>query len=1158
MTINNLAEAAQFRRILNRNLTLPLLVGLASVVFFIGLTLYLLSVVSWVGHTQQVIAKAHELSTLVVEQETGTRGYLITGEDKFRAPYDLGRPKFLAELDALKVLVGDNPVQVDRLNRIRALQQQWDQFAQQVMEAKRQNQPVDLLLRSEAGKQLYDEIRRELRLFVMTESGLLDQRTQDAQSGTWQGVSLYIAFVLIVSGLIAYNGRRDIRGLSRENAQLLADQARSLEVAQRQAWIDAAQAQLAQQLVGQLSLPMLGRNVLAFLAGQLGAVVGALYVRSDAGLLRRIASYGFSKESEAAEQAIELEQGLVGQAARDGRLIRVQNLEQDYLRVVSGLGQGAPRELLLLPVRNDEDVNGVLELGLMRPLDERETRLLELAQASIGAATEAALYRRRLQDAVEETRQLNEELQVQQEELRTANEELGEQSRVLTESQTSLEHQQAELEQTNNQLSEQAALLDRRNEALKETQARLQERAEELQQASRYKSEFLANMSHELRTPLNSSLILAKLLAENKHGNLNEEQLRFASTIHAAGMDLLNLINDILDLSKVEAGKLELQPQTIDIRRMAEGLRRGFAPLAEQKKLAFVIEIAEDAPASLVSDLQRLEQVLKNLLSNAIKFTERGRVTLAIRPRPGDHIAFSVIDTGIGIPSEQQALIFEAFHQGDGTINRRYGGTGLGLSISRQLAALLGGSIQLSSLAGQGSSFTLELPALLPPPSSLQTEPARPVAPPPQWVPAPAPAPAQPAVAPAARQGPIDDRDKLPPGARLALVVEDDPDFATILYELAREMQYHCLLAGSVQEALQLAAEHLPQAILLDIRLPDGSGLSVLQSLKENPATRHIPVHIVAGEDFREIALPLGAIGVAIKPTTRAQLIEVFRQLEQRVSKKVKRLLLVEDDERQRDSIVHLIDDADIEITAVADGGTALQRLREEVFDCMVIDLKLPDMDGSELLERMAGETQGSFPPVIVYTGRHLTRQEEARLNRYSRSIIIKGARSPERLLDEVSLFLHRVESQLSSERQTMLRSARNREKVFEGRKILLVDDDVRNVFALTSALEQRGFNVEIGRNGVEALARLDAVEDIDIVLMDVMMPVMDGLEAMRRIRADARFQKLPIIAITAKAMKDDQEQCRRAGANDYLAKPIELDRLISLLRVWLPGLERH
>ena len=1151
---NNSTEASQFKRILTRNLFLPLLVGILSALAFIALIAYLLNAVSWVDHTQRVISSANQLAALTGDLETGTRGFLITGDDNFLAPYTLAKPKLKIEIEALEAQVSDNPAQVDRLHRMQALVARWDDFAREMIALKRDNKPFETVVRSAVGKDLFDNLRAENRAFVETEERLLFIRNEDARSTAWAGVSMYVLFLLLVSGLTAYAGRRDITALSREYADALEVQTSSAEAMREQAWLRAGQADLSEQLVGQLPLKTIGSNVLRFMSKQMGMLVGALYVRQDDGTFKRMASYGFSPESERAEQVVGAEDGLIAQTAIDGNVIRVDKPSSRYLKVVSGLGHDSPSELVLAPFKSDGDVNGVIELGFMHSIGERDMTLLGLVQNTIGAAIEAAQYRRRLQDAIEETRQLNEELQVQQEELRTANEELGEQSRVLTESQTNLEHQQAELEQTNTQLSEQAEALDRKNEALHEAQLHLQERADELQRASRYKSEFLANMSHELRTPLNSSLILAKLLSENKTGNLSEEQLKFANTIYAAGKDLLNLINDILDLSKVEAGKLELTPQHIEIRSMVEGLQQIFAPLAGEKHLIFRIEVAPDAPARLLTDGQRLEQILKNLLSNALKFTDTGSVALSIRATAGDRISFMVTDTGIGIAAPQQAMIFEAFHQGDGTINRRYGGTGLGLSISRELAQMLGGTIELSSVLGQGSTFTLTLPAQLPQQQLEKALQAQKMA---QHALPPAPSKNSDAPPPFTPSTVPDDRHENLQGQRVLLVVEDDPNFAAILYELAHEMQYRCLLAASTQEGLQLIASRRPQAILLDVRLPDGSGLGVLQRLKEDPSTRHIPVHIIAAEDFREIALPMGAVGFAIKPTTRDELVGIFEKLEQRGAQAVKRLLLVEDDERQRESIVHLIGDEDIEIAAVDRGEAALELLRKETFDCMIIDLKLPDMDGHELLERMAGETRGSFPPVIVYTGRNLTRAEEAQLNRYSRSIIIKGARSPERLLDEVTLFLHKIESQLSTERQAMLRTARNREKVFEGRKVLLVDDDVRNVFALSSALEQRGLTVEVGRNGVEAIARLNEISDIDVVLMDVMMPVMDGLEATRRIRADARFKKLPIIAITAKAMKDDQEQCRRAGANDYLAKPIDFDQLISLLRVWIPSVER-
>jgi signal transduction histidine kinase/CheY-like chemotaxis protein/CHASE3 domain sensor protein len=1160
-------EKNQFQRMLTRHMVLPLSVGAISGAVFIGLIVYLVSVLDWVEHTQQVIGKANELTTLSADLQTGARGFLLTGDESSLQPYNVSKPRFAAEMAALEDLVKDNPPQIDRLRRIQAFQRQWDRTAQDVIEARRKGLPFDEMFRTGGGRQVFDEMRKEYQTFIDVERTLLTRRSETAHSATAITVILYVALLLLMSGAIAVTSRRQTVTLSETYGDALRQHVESSAVLQQQAWLREGQAQLAEQLVGRQALQVLGRSVLDFMARYLDAEVAALYVRQEGDRLHRVAAHGFDAEAEAQGQSFGLDDGLVGLAARDGRINHVRNLAGSYLKVRSGLGEGPPIEVVVVPLRDEGVVNGVLELGFMRPVAERDLSLLAQVAAGMGASLEAAHYRKRLQDTLEETHQLNEELQVQQEELRTANEELEEQSRVLMESQVTLEHQQAELEQTNQQLADQALELDGRNEALRQAQDDLEGRAQELQRASRYKSEFLANMSHELRTPLNSALILSKLLSDNKPGNLTDDQVKYARTIYSAGNDLLHLINDILDISKVEAGKLELSPQAVALPELLESLRMTFAPLAGEKALEFEVGAAPGTPPSIFTDSERLAQVLKNLLSNAIKFTSQGCVALSVdSPAPGE-VRFAVSDSGIGIAPDQQGAIFEAFRQADGTINRRYGGTGLGLSISRELTGLLGGSIRVDSRPGQGSTFTLAIPVEWT--AAQQDTPVQATAS--AQVPAPAAAPAAADAAPAPAHVPFAD-DRLAPAGTggLVLAVEDDPAFAAILYELAHEMNYRCLVAHSAAEGFQLASQHQPDAILLDVRLPDASGLTVLQRLKDDPRTRHIPVHIVSGEDFSEIGLHLGAIGAAVKPTTREELRGILARLAEKGARgKVKRVLLVEDDERQRRSVVELISDDDVRIDAVARGDEALALLRTTVFDCMIIDLKLPDMEGGELLERMSREslpgrgTPGeggtilSFPPVIVYTGRNLTRKEEAQLNRYSRSIIIKGARSPERLLDEVTLFLHKVESQLSAERQSMLKTARNRDKVFEGRKVLLVDDDVRNIFALMSALEQKGLAVEVGRNGFEALAKLDEVDDIDLVLMDVMMPGMDGLEATRRIRANPRLQKLPVIAITAKAMKDDQEQCRRAGANDYLAKPIDLDRLFSLLRVWMPSLER-
>lgn len=1145
-----------FRRVLTRNVSLPLGVGALSAAVFVTLIFYLLSALGGVELTERAISNANQVAKLGADMEASMYGYLVTGEEPLLQPFEIGKPRIAAETATLAELVRNNQSQVSRLRRIAALQTQWNEFAQTIVDLRRKDLDYQAPVRSAGGKSLTDEIRREFAEFISIEERLLQERNAQARNNTTWGMAAYLLFSLGLSGLLAALGHRELQRLSDSYGEAEHKQAATALLLDQQLWLRTGQRQLAEHTIGQQALESLGRSVLEFVARYLDAAVAALYVREDNGSLRRVAAYGFSANNESTAQAFYSAEGLVGQAALENRVLQLDNLPDGYLKVTSGLGRGSPRHVLVVPVHNDGQVNGVVELGFLRALGARDLEFVNMIANNIGNSIHAALYRRRLQDVLAESQQLNEGLQSQQEELRTVNEELEEKSRVLKEYQINLENQQAELEQTNEQLSEVALSLDQKNGALNQAQTLLEERAEELSRASRYKSEFLANMSHELRTPLNSSLILAKLLADNPKGNLNEEQVRFSQSIYSAGNDLLNLINDILDISKVEAGKLELTPEDIVLAHLVSSLRNTFEPMANQKQLQFEISISHGTPVTLVSDRQRIEQILKNLLSNAIKFTDAGKVSLTVSQHTGDQIAFAVQDSGIGIRPDQQGIIFDAFHQADGTTSRRYGGTGLGLSISRDLSSLLGGAITLESREGKGSCFTLLLPTRWTP---AQQPPAAPMAPAQaRPVPVTTIATLKVAVPETAVHVPVfpDDRHK-PLATRLVLVVEDDPAFAQILYDLAHELGYDCLVAHGAAHATELATQFLPAAILLDMGLPDRNGLSVLEQLKRNPLTRHIPVHVVSGEEPREPALQMGAVGYAIKPTTREQLKAVFRKLEDKLTQKVKRVLLVEDDALQRASVTSLIGDDDVEITAVETGTEALALLANTIFDCMIIDLKLPDIQGYELLQRMATGDITSFPPVIVYTGRNLSRQEEADLLQYSRSIIIKGARSPERLLDEVTLFLHRVEADLSAERQLMLKATRSRDRVFEGRKILLVDDDVRNIFALTSALEQKGMLVEIGRNGFEAISKLDEVEGIDLVLMDIMMPGMDGLEATRRIRQDARFQKLPIIAVTAKAMKDDQEQCIKAGTNDYLAKPIDLDRLFSLLRVWMPNVER-
>lgn len=923
--------------------------------------------------------------------------------------------------------------------------------------------------------------------------------------------------------------------------------------AMRALWLQEAENAVASSLRGDLGPEQIAEAAATSLAGQLDAEVGAVY-RLEGGRLQLTGGMALPSGAPA---SLALHEGLAGQVARDERIRHLHGDDAAVLELQTSLGRLPVRERILAPLSSDGAVVGIIELGRARVGEQRDLdrELLERCAETIGMALRASLLRAQLVVLLEESQRQGEELQAQQEELRVANEELEEQSRSLLQSQSHLEEQQAELEQSNVQLEERTHELEAQKQALLVAQSQLVRNSNELAATSRYKSEFLANMSHELRTPLNSSLILAKLLADNKDGTLTEEQVKYARAILSSNNDLLALINDILDLSRIEAGHVELSDEVVVVDSALQRLRETFEPMARQKGLALQIEADALAPSQLVVDSQRLQQILKNLLANAVKFTEHGKVSLHVRAAGNGRIRFEVCDTGIGIAREQLDVIFEAFRQADGSTRRRYGGTGLGLSISRDLAERMGGRIQVDSEPGRGSCFILELPLQGAPAASAAEAAEAPVA-----VPAPArtpavlpPAPVRAATAAAlatASAGVADDRGRRQRAGRLILAVEDDATFAEALVALAHELDFDCVVAGTAEEALTLASELRPNGILLDIGLPDVSGLSVLERLKRNPETRHIPVHVVSATDRSQVARELGAIGFAIKPTTRERLVTAIEQLEQTSQRDVRRLLIVEDDSELRSNLELLLGRDQLQIVAVGTLAGALEQLSTVTFDCMVMDLSLPDGSGYDLLEHMAGNDEVGFPPVIVYTGRALSREEEQRLRRYSKSIIIKGARSPERLLDEVTLFLHSVEASLPTDQQRLLREARRRDTVLDGRTVLLAEDDVRNIFALSSVLEPLGVTLEIARNGQEAVDRL-AEREVDLVLMDIMMPEKDGLAAMREIRAQRHLQDLPIIALTAKAMPDDRERCLQAGANDYIAKPIDVDKLVSLCRVW-------
>lgn len=1095
-----------------------------------------------VTSTHEVITGLGDLLSAMQDAETGQRGFLLTGNPAYLEPYRDAQARSEASLQNLERLTRDDFGQQASLQALRPLvATKFAGLARSIAIRREQGLAATLQAANpDRDKAEMDAVRARIAQLRTeerrTRQTRVEQRNQAFKTATLSAVvaALFGMVLTIAIGLLTH---------------------RAMLARRRQLWLSAGEAGLGQAMLGDKDVRELSGDIVDFLTAYTDAQASVLF-KGEHGVFQRMASLGVPADA-AVPERFALREGLLGRVAADGEPMILDEVPEGYLTIGSGLGRDLPRHLVIAPLKADGTVNAVVELGFLKAVDQRVLELLGHIAQPAGMALRSAKYRTELQTLLEETQRQSEELQVQSEELKVSNEELEEQGRALKESAVRLEQQQVELEQTNSQLEEQAQLLERQKDDLTRSSAAVELKARELEQASQYKSDFLANMSHELRTPLNSLLILSKLLGDNPTGNLTDEQAQYARTIQASGNDLLNLINDILDLSKIEAGHVEVRADELPIARLVKDLQRTFDPIAAERGLSFELAIDKDAPASIVSDRQRLEQILKNLLANAFKFTETGSVKLGIAKTGAERLALTVSDTGIGIAPEQQQAIFDAFRQADGSINRKFGGTGLGLSISRELARLLGGTITLKSEPGQGSQFTVDIPidydpALVAP----RAEPAAAKGPAKPF--ASAPQPAMPKRKPAVRSAPLDDdRDSLGGGHRVLLIVEDDRTFAGIVRDIAREASFQTLVAGTAEEALELAREHKPSGIVLDLGLPDQSGLAVLDRLKREDATRHIPIHVISASDQTQTAFSLGAMGYLVKPVKREELAHALEALEAQLTRTMRRVLIVEDDERQRDAVAKLLAGPEIETVGVGTAAECLRLLSEETFDCMVLDLSLPDASGFALLEMLSKDGEHSFPPVIVYTGHDLSQDDEQRLRRYSNSIIIKGAKSPERLLDEVTLFLHQVVSDLPPEQQKMIQQARHRDALLEGRTILVVEDDVRNVYSLTNILEPRGAKVSIARNGQEALdvlARANAGGDpVDLVLMDVMMPVMDGLEATRRIRGDLKWNNLPIIMLTAKAMPDDQEKCLAAGASDYMAKPLDVDKLLSLVRVWMP-----
>jgi len=960
-----------------------------------------------------------------------------------------------------------------------------------------------------------------------------------------------------------------------------------------QTWLKTGQTELNEQIRGDQDLRSLGNKIISYMAKYLNAQIGAIYLLGEHSNLSLMGSYAYTRRKSLSNEII-VGEGLVGQAALEKQTIVISPVSDNSIKIQSGTYEAVPHSIIVTPCIYNDEVRCVLELGSLQEITKLQLEFIEHIAESIAIAIHSTEARSKMKALLDRTLEQAEELQVQQEELRQSNEELGEQARVLKHSEALLQAQQEELRQSNEELEEQARALKEsetslnsqqeelrvineeleertkslqlqkndislKNKDLESAQKEIEKKAKDLQVASKYKSEFLANVSHELRTPLNSILVLSQLLAnKTDHSPLTDKQLEFAKTIYSSGTDLLELINDVLDLSKVEAGKMDVNFENTSLVGLLDYVERSFRQIALKKGLQLTINIEEQLPKSILTDTHRVQQIINNLVSNAFKFTKEGGVSIIVgRPSQDDFprlgidyaqsISIAISDTGIGIPEEKQSLIFEAFRQSDGTTSREYGGTGLGLSISKELAQLLGGTIVLQSEEGKGSTFALIIPEELVKPEGFEQ-----------------------VAATLQQMSDENETEDIPniieevnndvkfqengsiikSNDKTLLIIDDDLTFSSILADLAQEKGFTCLTSKDGETGIQLAIQQKPKAILLDIGLPGISGWEVIEELKNHIETRNIPVHIISGRDTETDERAKGVVGYLQKPVSVEKINDLFQRLEGLDEKSLKKLLIIASDEFLKTVITDIIGKKGIEVSAVDTGQAAYNLLKTEHYDCIIFDIKLRDMSGYELLAKLREEKDQV--PIIIYTDEGFITDEEGLSQNYGESIIIKGSRSMERLVAEASLFLHGVDSKIMDKKHKETKTYQEKETSLKDKKILIVDDDMRNVFALTSALEEKGMIVLVGKNGREGIEKLHNNKDIDLILMDIMMPVMDGYTAIKEIRREEKFRKTPIVALTAKAMKEDKNKCIEAGANDYLTKPIELDKLISLLRVWL------
>ncbi|KRE99976.1 histidine kinase [Frateuria sp. Soil773] len=1156
----------------------------------------------WADHTYSVLLELDQVQRAAQTSQIGLRGYMLGQRKEELDNFEAGKRTLQAALTHLRQQTLDSPLQQARLDRIQALFEQWQrEVTALALDPVRRLQDADPILVAPDIKRIQlnylshrtarvEDITAVLDQMAAAERQLLQERSQRLQRNLdmTRAINAVLALAGLLLGLLvislttrlvsrpirrmtdlmtrlaAHDHAIEVRGLERRDE--IGEIARALQVFKQMAietrersWLKGQLTAFSQQLQQATSHREFAERLTASLMPLLQAGVGMFYGYDAASQrLDLLGSYGLRLGRHAAERYVPGE-GLVGQCAQSRQPILLDQVPDDYLHIESGSGEALPRSITILPLLLRDQLLGVLELAGFRPLSPLQRQLLDELMPLVALTLENLNRAVNTQDLLEQTREQADELRLssitlrqQQEALRQSNQtlqdktlELEEQSQRLLASEEELRVQAEELQASNEELRLKTDTLHEQKQTLQELQRDTEEKAQELARASQYKSEFLANMSHELRTPLNSLLILSRSLAENREGNLDGDQVESARIIHDAGSSLLRLINDILDLSKIEAGKMELSLHDYPLEDLARSLRRNFDHVARDKRLEYRVTAAPGLPERIRTDPVRLEQIVNNLLGNAFKFTLHGSVEVTIGRPAGDLplperllgrplLAICVRDSGIGIPADKLERVFNAFEQVDASTSRQFGGTGLGLSISRRMAELLGGDIVLRSESGRGSEFTLLLPER---PAVAENGAATTTA-----IPAP-----RPVVAPALLPGDqSDDRERIGAGDTAILIVEDDPAFARILADMVRQKGHRVLLAANGENGLALARRYRPLGILLDVMLPGIDGWAVIDRLKSDPATRHIPVHFLSANDDAGRGRELGAVGFLTKPVSREAIDEAFERLLHFAAGRTRRLLVVDDDAAARRAVRALLDQGDdVAIDEAGSAEQALQQIGRTGYDCIVLDLGLPGMSGLELLEQLADG--GSIPPVVVYSGRELSREENLKIRQYTDSIVIKGARSPDRLLDEVSLFLHSIRPTAPR-----LQASPGAHDELQGHRLLLVDDDMRNLFALSKVLRDWGLQVSLAQDGHKALAMLAEDAALELVLMDIMMPGMDGYETIRAIRAQPAHAQLPIIALTAKAMRGDREKCLEAGASDYLSKPVDIDKLASMIRVWL------